>query len=101
MTQRTQEYSRLADFDYSFLPASFWRDEVYYKATSEPCFVCGDKTERFNATIGAWECLPCGAEVEEKNAELSGDDHQIPLAFQQATLFGQYEDGGEGMACST
>jgi hypothetical protein len=90
--QRAQGYNRLADFDYSFLPASFWRDEVYYKQYTGDCLSCGDSTERFNATIGTWECSECGREVEETDAELSGQSDSIPLALFEADVFSKHKD---------
>jgi hypothetical protein len=84
--RRADTYSRLSDFDYSFLPASFWRDEVYYKESAGECLSCGDSTERFNATIGTWECGDCGKEVESANAGLSREDEGVE--WMQQTLLG-------------
>jgi hypothetical protein len=51
-------YQPLLDFDYGFL--SVWEDLILTAGTSKPCYSCGKPTDRFNATIGGYECNKCG-----------------------------------------
>lgn len=50
-------YTALLDFDYDFLDK--WVDITTYMTREEPCFMCGSTTDRFNATLGGYECSEC------------------------------------------
>lgn len=57
-------YLALLDFDYSFL--NKWDDLTIHMTREHPCFMCDAYTDRFNATLGGYECSEC--------AETGGND---------------------------
>lgn len=60
------DYAPLNDFDDSFLPVNFFRDELIPLDNEEKiCYTCDELAMFYNATVGRYEC-ELHTDVEEK-----------------------------------